>query len=179
MKLKHKKMATLAATLITFGFLSGGANAAILWQWSFDGEAGTFLTDGTLVGGSAVAGTYNVTDFSITQTAATIPLGSISGGQWNEGAQSGTGFAWDGSTDTEWFRAAGAFTNGANYFPSVGFERISFFPGDYSVDNLLSSSNLASSNSLTLVPGAVPEPSSVFLFGLGALALTARRKRIT
>lgn len=30
MKLKHTKVATLAATLITFGSLAGGANGAIL-----------------------------------------------------------------------------------------------------------------------------------------------------
>jgi len=184
MKKQRTKVATLAATLITIGSLAGGANAAILWQWSFLGEAGTLLTDGTLVGSSAEAGTYNVIDFSITQTATTIPLGSISGGQWNEGSQPGTGFVWDGSIDTEWFRDGGNFTNGAGYFPetvifpTVGFERIAFSPGNYTIDNLFTNTNLASSNTLTLVPVTVPEPSSALLLGLGALGVISRRRRI-
>jgi hypothetical protein len=54
MKLKIVRLisAGLLGTLIAFP-----ANADILWNWSFAGESGTFLTDGTAVG-QVATGTY-------------------------------------------------------------------------------------------------------------------------
>lgn len=179
MKKKHKPV--LGVALIALGFLAGSVDAAILWQWSFGTEAGTVLTEGDLVGGAAPAGTYNVTNFSVTQSGIGLPLGSITEGQWNEGSQPGTGFVWDGSSDTQWFRGSDPgppLTNGTNYYPSGSagsdFDRVLFFPGTYRADFNGSS---ASGTSLNLAPNAVPEPSAGLLFGLGALGLAFGRKR--
>ncbi len=170
-------LATLAAALITLGPLSGTANAAITWNWSFNGEAGTFVTDGDLSGGSALPGVYQVTDFSVNQSAVGAPLGSMSGGGWNEGSQPGTGFTWDGSTDTQWFRNGGSLTNGANYFSADATTRVAFFPGSYKVADGPDDNTYSSSSTLNLAPAAVPEPSSLMLLSLCGLALGFRRKK--
>ena len=61
MKLKHTKVATLAATLITFGSLAGGANAAVTVTTSGSGSGGDisitfsavdFLATSNFTGGS-------------------------------------------------------------------------------------------------------------------------------
>ena len=49
-----------------------------IWIWSFAGEQGHFLTDGT----TPVPGTYTLIDFDVTSSAAGGTLGSVSGGQY-------------------------------------------------------------------------------------------------
>ncbi len=97
------------------------AQASIVWKWSWKGEAGQFVTDGALAEGSAPAGTYSILDFSVTNTAlgaSGAVVGSISGGEYDEGSQPGQGFFWDGRAVTQWFRDGGVLTNGANLYVS-------------------------------------------------------------
>jgi len=148
--------------------LSGAAQADITWSWSFGTEAGTFVTDGALVGTSAPAGVYNVLDISVTQSSFPGNLGAMTTGELDEGSQPGTGFTWDGTADTQWFRAAGVWTNGANYYSNVTQHRYLFFPGFYVLydgnDN-----TLLSSATLSLTPGV--GAATPFCFGDGSGAI--------
>jgi len=156
MKLRHRFSPSISRVLLglaSIGFLGGTANADIQWSWSFASEAGYFITDGSLVGGAAPPGVYNVLDFAVTQSIDAGNIGAMSSGELDEGSQPGTGFTWDGTSDTQWFRHGGVYTNGANYYSNVTLHRFLFFPGFYR----LSDSNdnpLVSSGSLSLTPGA-------------------------
>ncbi len=84
------------------------AQAEITWIWSNSlgsgTEQGTFVTDGDLVEGQAPAGTYTITDFSLTATSTSMPLGSIAAGDYEPtwGALSNYYFYWDGSEVTQY-----------------------------------------------------------------------------
>ena len=177
---KMRATAVIGAATLTLVVTCGSpANATIIWDWSFGTEAGQFVTDGNLVGNFAPPDRYTVSDFILLQSSF-VPLGSISGGQFDEGTQPGTGFDWDGSAPTLFFRAGGALTNGANYFSNLSASFHGFgptqaivvsFEGDEGDETLVS-------GPLTLAPVAVavPEPSSgVLLLVGGAVAGLARR----
>jgi hypothetical protein len=51
----------------------------------------------------------------LTLTSSTFAP-SLVGATFNEGSQPGTGFLWNGTTATQFYRAGGALTNGTNYF---------------------------------------------------------------
>lgn len=79
--------------------------AQITWNWSFGTNTGTFLTDGTAIGGTAAPGTYNFIDFALTSSGDGATVGSVSGGQYGAfGYCSFTpyDFNWDGSAVTFW-----------------------------------------------------------------------------
>jgi hypothetical protein len=82
------------------------ANADILWNWSFAGESGTFLTNGTAVGQVATPGTYLFKDFTAGLSAVGEPVGSVTGGQYVASGFFDTStpysFVWSGSAVTEW-----------------------------------------------------------------------------
>src|SRR5438046_2787054 len=88
-------------------------NATVLWDWSFNGEAGTFLTDGTASGNVAAPGAYALLDFSVTSSTAGAGLGSLASGYQLIGILSPapvvyfgpTAFDWGGSSVTNWHRA--------------------------------------------------------------------------
>ncbi|MCH7814154.1 MAG: PEP-CTERM sorting domain-containing protein [Planctomycetes bacterium] len=172
------RMLTVLLTCTTVVSLANVAEANIVWEWSFTDqgrppgtEAGRFLTDGNLAGNAAPAATYNVIDFEVIQSDYGNPIGSILGGQYNEGNQPGTGFDWDGAADTLWFRAGGTLTNGANYYPTTRGSppgTYLFFPGSYSVETG------PSSTTLTLVP--IPEPATLWLLAAGAIPALRRRR---
>lgn len=138
--------------------------ADIQWSWAFGSEAGYFITDGNLVGGVAPPAQYNVLDFAVTQSFDPGNIGSISGGELDEGSQPGTGFTWDGSADTEWFRAGGFYTNGANYYSNVTIQRYLFFPGFYVVFDS-NDNQLIQASTLTLTPGGAS--TGAYCFGDG------------
>ncbi len=184
----RKLMVLLTCTTVVS--LANVAEAEIVWEWSFqnDGqppgtEAGRFLTDGDLAGNAAPAATYNVLDFEVIQSDFGNPIGSLLGGQYNEGVQPGTGFIWDGAIDTQWFRSGGAATNGANYFPTTRGSPVgtyTFDPGFYNVEG--------GPNSTVLTLGPIPDASPVpvvstvglgimvaLLLAGGAIVLTRRQ----
>src|SRR4051812_12468031 len=90
------------------------ASATIVWDWSFNGEAGTFLTDGVATANVAAPGRYtNILDFAVTSSAAGAGLGSVSGGQYSTlevsspvGTDPSAYFDWDGSSVTDWNHGA-------------------------------------------------------------------------
>jgi hypothetical protein len=95
---------------------SGVARADVIWNWSFDGQAGTLTTGGSAVGGTALAGTYTLIDFSVTTSAAGEQLGSVSGGQYSD--SSGTlsteppySLQWSGSAVTQFDQSGSNLAN--------------------------------------------------------------------
>ena len=84
-----------------------------IWIWSFAGEQGHFLTDGT----TPVPGTYTLIDFDVTSSAAGGTLGSVSGGQYVAAGSDSVqpvSMAWNGSAVTLW--SAAGF-NSFNWWP--------------------------------------------------------------
>lgn len=165
-----KRLLTMAATLSTASL----ASADITWDWSWNSEAGQFITTGDLVGNAAPAATYTILDFTVTQTGNGMPIGSLSGGEYAV-FQAPQWFDWDGATATTWYRANGTQSNGSN-FAAVGVSATYLFsPGSYSIyDPNNSQDNLDSSSTLAMSP--VPEPTSIALLSLGGL-IVARRRR--
>ena len=93
------------------------AQAQITWNWSFGTNSGTFLTDGTAIGGVAASGTYNFIDFSLTSSGDGATVGSVSGGQYGAygfGTTLPYDFNWNGSAVTFW-NSAGA--NSFDWWP--------------------------------------------------------------
>jgi len=103
-------------TILILAALCAPAHAGIEWNWSNEGtgtEQGVFLTDGTMTGGTAPAGTYTIIDARVTASAYPLPLGSLSDGTYFN-TQPAMGFDWDGSAPTVFWRQSGTYTNGIN-----------------------------------------------------------------
>lgn len=156
---------------VVLGVFAAAPNveAEILWNWSWGQEAGEFLTDGVLVGGVAPPGTYNILDFRVTGTglgAFGAVVGSISGGDYDEGSQPGQGFTWDGTADTQWFRNGGLFTNGSNFYPTsaAGSEKYTFALGFYFYDDF-DEITQGQSSTISLVPMDLPTPTKSIRWG--------------
>jgi hypothetical protein len=117
-----------------FSVLLAGApaQASIVWEWSNAGtgtEVGTFTTDGSLAGGQAPAGSYQVQEFSVTASSHGLPLGSVLGGTYSI-ENPAIGFNWDGGAPTQFWRADGAFPD--------GFALRAHVPGLSALPNLVS-----------------------------------------
>ncbi len=76
------KIVSLISAVLLGALIALPANADILWNWSFAGESGTFLTNGTAVGQVATPGTYLFKDFTVGLSAVGEPVGSVTGGQY-------------------------------------------------------------------------------------------------
>jgi hypothetical protein len=103
----------LAAYTVLATLVSLPANAAITWDWSFSGESGTFVTNGSAPGGVAAPGTYSFISFTVNSSALGEPLGGTAGGQYVPSGQSTKtpySFIWNGSAVTQWDQS------GANSF---------------------------------------------------------------
>ncbi len=158
--------------------------ADVLWNWSWTGsngtESGTFITDGTYVGDPQAAGTYTILDFELLASGNAQPLGSVSGGEYRVGQaeQGPSGFIWDGSEATQWWRAGGIYTNGTNISQFDYSGSYLFFPGVYRLSGG-DEEQLDTSSSLTMSAvgepqgngPAVPEPSSIALLLMGGVGL--------
>jgi len=131
----------------------------LVWSWSFATEAGTLLTDGALAeSGGAPTGSYRILGFSVSESVDSNLIGSLSGGEYVQ-VQPAQGFVWDGTSDTEWYRADGQYTDGAGFSSAVEERRYLFYPGIYALRNDFGTVTYAYGATMSLVP--LPEPSRV------------------
>ncbi len=197
MNLKHTKVANLAAALITFISLAGGANAAILLTITDDGTDLTMTATGSY---DFTAVGDNGTDQALGANAGVLP--TTSGGL----------YGWEVTEATISFTVSysGALTGTSNVFPadSITTTNPFFFDSSRSVIRFTEGTPLLGTvnetavfNSITLASlgmvagesvsvtwagdsatiqtvASVPEPSSAILLGLGALGVAVHRRRI-
>lgn len=195
MKIQTRVNATLAATLITFGALVGGANAAIVMTITDDG------TDLTMT----ATGSY---DFSAVGDNGTDKVFGVNAGV----TPTLGGYGWETTANTLSLTVSysGSLTGSSNAFPATSVTTTNpfYFDTGGSVIRFAAGAPLTGTvnetaifagvtlASLGMVAGEsvsvtwtgdsatiqtttpVPEPSSSLLFGLGALGLVVRRRRI-
>ena len=106
----------IACLVVMHAPASAAAPILPKWCWSMQGGAlkGTFTTTGTTPGdGTAPAGTYNLTDASVYESAfPDIEVGSIADGTYRFGTQPQFQIIWDGTSPTGFYRDSGNLTNG-------------------------------------------------------------------
>ena len=203
MKLKYTKVATLAATLIIFGSLAGGANAAVIIGVTASTDMGEFRPISNITNGSGLTGLQHLNgdpfiDFatSMWQSAAGNPTGNVTfdlGGSftvqstriWNHNhflGNSVMGLDIASSTDGVVFTPINSFvlSQGTGVDDYVG-ESLSLGGVTASHIRFLITSNYGGSvTGLSEVQfSTVPEPSSALLVGLSALGLAVARRRKT
>jgi hypothetical protein len=167
------------------------ANAAVLWDWSFNGEAGTFLTDGTATANVAASGRYFFQDFAVTSSAAGAGLGSVSGGQYSPlevlspvGTDPNTYFDWDGSSVTDWYHG-GSNAWGFHDLTAGGDEVYVFGAFGNSQTAALAGSQVISEGTVLITVAGpvlaepVPEPSTwaMMILGFAGVGFMAYRRR--
>jgi hypothetical protein len=204
MKLKHTKVATLAATLITFGSLAGGANAAVIFSQNGNDITLGITNESYTMTGTANSGWMSVAIFDVfstlgeslnSQSTAFTATVSINGGaptgvaawggwQYRTGAQTildsnDAGLMLDVGS-LSWNIGDTFLINGSVTMDSTLNSDI-ILPDLYPTNNisgLVTSAGLQS-DTHAVSPASIPEPSSALLLGLGSLGLTVRRKRST
>lgn len=172
------------AVLLAFG-ITTSAHANITWDWSFDGQAGQFVTNGAAVDGKAAAGTYSLLDFSVTTATAGESLGSWLGGQYSPEGFSTTlpyAFKWDGGSVSLWDSGGGNFFD---WWPFLDLKSGVYILFAETPDNVNDLTNAVVWKDTTLASGAisvsvaaVPEPETygMLMAGLAILGAIGRRK---
>ena len=180
------RVTTLVAMLVLAFGAADMVNAGITWQWNFDSEYGQFVTDGDSV--SPPAGTYTLSDFSVTASATGGTIGSLSAGDYstavpNYSTPQPFSFVWDGSKVTQWMHSGGNTFDWWSFTDVAASEQAYFFgwdTGNHNVptraahyDDSLGKNNPLAVGTVTVKP--VPEPGTVILLGVGGLAMMRRR----
>lgn len=202
MKYTLKSVSALAAALITFGSLAGGANAAVIVSVSDNGSDLLFEWSGSLeLGGLPSSGTLSGTTYNW-MTPSLPRMHGLSGAIEYYDFQSLTLTSFGTGTDL--------LSNGSSSGDSFGITIPSGTPGDtpgrvyvpsgYTNQTLegtlmftgetMSSQGIDLSTpvvfdfglavgTVTIQAAVIPEPSSAFLIGLGALGFVMRRSRLS
>ncbi|BDS07734.1 hypothetical protein NT6N_27740 [Oceaniferula spumae] len=193
MKLKQTKVATLAATLITFGSLVGGAKGAVtinIWE---DGADVRAQASGTLdiIGLSFLSNSPFPDDFRIDPTDPEILFfgpGDVysglgfsltfgTGGFNATGTTSGDHFGFESNNllvPTGFVSGGSIFSEGVFSGTDLATLGVNVGTFDYTLPNTDTISVVIGS---APSPAAVPEPSSALLLGLGLLGFVSHRKR--
>lgn len=200
MKLKHTKMASLVAALITFGSLAGGANGALVFTVVNFTEDNLTIT--MPVGSDTLDGSGGARDLFL---IASVPAQASSWVVNTSFTASGSGSIGIRNLDLEAFTIYNNLMVGGRQIDIVrlsvsdvlatGDTVTSAVTASWSGDNIFNPSavdsftlvwdttNINSSYPFGFVQSsapaapAVPEPSLTILSALGALGLAARRKR--
>lgn len=176
-----KSVRSFIVVLVILLFASSGH--AMIWNWSFSNESGTFTTDGL-----GTPGWYNVLDFSVTSTGMGATIGSWVGGQYNASGYSTNTpykFQWDGATVVKWDSA------GSNSFDWLVFDDLAkpyyyFFGWETGNKNTVDqAAYFYESGSLSQPSyhldvsqgGAVPIPGAILLFAPSLAGLIVVRRR--
>jgi len=117
-------VAALLAISASVAVAPEAQSSGVTWCWSMQSDTllGTFTTDGTAPGdGSASAGTYNLTGFSVYESNfPDIEVGSIANNTYAFGSQPSYQIIWNGAEVTGFYRDSGALTNGFGIFNGPG-----------------------------------------------------------
>lgn len=187
--MKTSRSLTLALACLGALSVATPASAQLQWNWSFTGtagvEAGTFRTNGTV---ADLSSSFNfVIDATTFQCTSSALAPSLVGQTFTDSPT--TGFLWNGTKATQFYRDSGAWTNGSNFFSSPW--RYTFF-ADSSVQqgSLFNNSTFefTGPRTLTLTGGTIPSPSGVpeldastasgcLALAAGVLALLESRRR--
>jgi hypothetical protein len=184
--MKFKIVSVISAGLLA-ALVALPANADIIWNWSFAGESGTFLTDGTTVGEVATPGTYLFKDFTVGLSATGEPVGTVTSGQYVASGFFDTStpysFVWNGSAVTEWDKTG---LNDFNWWVFNNTAGLDFYFFGSTVLNendptqavVFRNGVFLTHGTITVAP-AVPEPSTwaMLLIGFAGIGFATYRRR--
>ena len=178
-------MRTLAATLITFGSLAGGANAAVLLTVDTTDPSAVVIT--ATAGLASQTGSSGSTGFDLRGFYTGTPAESFSAATFSSLVTPENGTTFDNYFNSSTtlniflFSAGPEFTAGNIAFSgSATFDlsaHAAFLPAAGASGNItfyLVSTPIFGEWQVS----AIPEPSSAFLLGLGVLGVAVRRRRI-
>lgn len=182
------------ATLLVISF----STQAMTWNWEDGaGNSGTFTTSGILSGGTAAAGNYVVTDFSVLTSANGQTIGSVSGNQYSMTGVLNTygpfSFDWNGTDITNWYNDPMS-PNMDHHFvafkdllsptpikPMYGFGKTGNAHNFYTYYSTSPTTGNFRNSTYTMEPVgvSVPEPSLISLIIIGSASIGFVRRRKT